>query len=248
MATRRAVTSIGSRELLRRQRQVRIRLAQLLAETRSDAGVARVELARAVGIDASYLWKIESGGAQPSLDLVVAIAAALGSDVGVRLFPGAGPRLVDRFQAPMIEELLRCLHRRWRGMPEVPVRRAHGIIDLVLDDHGRGIRIACECHSELRRLEEALRRAGEKASALDPLRADVGVSRMLLLRSTSATRDVARSFEATLAAAYPAKSADAVAALRTEAPWPGPSIVWVRLENGRAEILAGPPRGVRVGR
>lgn len=239
---------VRSRELDRRRRRLRSRLAQQLADARSDAGVARTTLARAAGIDPSYLWKIETAAAQPSLDLVVTIAAALGCEVGMRLFPASGPRLVDRFQAPMIEQLLRELHPRWRGRPEVPVLRAHGTIDLVLDDQHRGLRVACESHSELRRLEEVLRRAAEKASGLDPLHAGVAVSRMLLLRSTSATRAVARSFEATLAAAYPAKTADAVAALRSENTWPGPAIVWARVENGRAEILDGPPRGLRLGR
>jgi hypothetical protein len=71
---------------------------------------------------------------------------------------------------------------------------------------------------------------------------------MLLLRSTTSTRAVAQAYEATLAAAFPSRTAEAVAALRGEAAWPGPAIVWARVEAGRAEIMDAPPRGVRVGR
>jgi len=31
-------------------------------------------------------------------------------------------------------------------------------------------------------------------------------------------------------------------------PWPGDAIIWVRIEGETVELLAGPPRGVQVGR
>jgi hypothetical protein len=187
--------------------------------------------------------------ANASIAVLVAIAACLGADLGVRLFPVAGPRLHDRFQAPMIEALIRQLDHRWVARPEYAVPSARGVIDLVLGLRSGGLTIAYECHSELRRLEQVLRRSNEKAVALAGSDLpDATVSRLLLLRSTTETRDIARHFESTLAAAYPARSADALAALRDAAAvWPGPAIVWVRLEGGRADILDGPPRGVRLG-
>jgi hypothetical protein len=150
----------------------------------------------------------------------------------------------------MIEALLRQLDRRWVARPEFPVPSARGVIDLVLGLRSGGLTIACECHSELRRLEQVLRRSNEKAVVLEePGMPGKTVSRLLLLRSTAETRHVARHYESTLAAAYPARSADALAALRgAAADWPGPAIIWVRLEGGRADLLDGPPRGVRVGR
>ena len=109
--------------------------------------------------------------------------------------------------------------------------------------------IACEVHSELRRLELVLRRLGEKAEGLaGQLDGGTSVSRLLLVRSTMATRSIARAYEATLAAAFPARGDEAVAALRGEVVWPGPAIVWARLEGGGAQILDGPPRGVAIGR
>ena len=43
------------------------------------------------------------------------IAAALGCDLSVRLFPGTGPRIRDRIQVAMSEALLASLHPRWRA-------------------------------------------------------------------------------------------------------------------------------------
>jgi hypothetical protein len=62
-------------------------------------------------------------------------------------------------------------------------------------------------------------------------------------------RELARTFEATLASAYPARAVDVHRALTTAtAPWPGAGILWVVVEGGRASLLDRPPRGVRLGR
>jgi len=149
----------------------------------------------------------------------------------------------------MVEALIRTLDPTWRAWPELAVPRARGYIDLAIELRPRRSAIACEAHSELRSLDIVLRRLHEKALAL----AELGtfgreVSTLLLVRSTERTRDVARLHAATLAAAFPARSADAIAALRGTAAWPGPAIILVRLEGGRAEILDRPPRGIRLGR
>jgi hypothetical protein len=70
-----------------------------------------------------------------------------------------------------------------------------------------------------------------------------------LLRSTEATCEIARRYEATLDAAYPARAADAFAALTTPtALWPGAGILWIRLQDGTGTVLTHPPRGVALGR
>ena len=95
-----------------------------------------------------------------------------------------------------------------------------------------GLVVATEVESTIRRLEQQLRWAQDKADSLPSsaawaLMAPVDgprpvISRLLIVRSTRSTRDIARAFEATLAAAYPARAADVHAALTTaDAPWPG---------------------------
>ncbi|MEK6719686.1 MAG: helix-turn-helix transcriptional regulator [Chloroflexota bacterium] len=231
-----------------------------MAALRADSGASQAAVAVAAGIDRAHLSRIEAGTAQASVEVLVSVATALGADLGVRFFAGVGPRIRDRFQAPMIEALIRRLDGRWTATPEVPVvSPARGVVDLVLHERVAHVLVAVEAQSEIRRLEQQMRWLAEKQASLessDVHRAVVGItgsppdtSRMLLLRSTTSTRDIARRFAETLRAAFPASSADALAALSgSTRAWPGPTILWVRVERGEAVILDGPPRGVSVGR
>jgi hypothetical protein len=160
----------------------------------------------------------------------------------------------------MLQALLAIIHERWLPRPEVAVARpVRGVIDLVLDASDEPT-IACESQSELRRLEQQLRWSRAKADALQPATAGLQagspggletsrpVSRLLLLRSTVRTRATVAEYADLVAAAYPARTADAYAALTRDAPWPGDALLWSRVEDGRATILDRPPRGIAVGR
>ncbi len=244
----------------RKTRAIRHALGADLRALRVDAGVSQRAVARAAGLDSGYLSRIEAGTAEPSLTVLGVIAEALGADLSVRLRPGADVPIRDLTQARMIEALLGSLHPRWARFVEVPVLApTRGRVDLVLGDRAAGLLVAVEAQSELRRLEQQIGWAAEKAAAL--ARTDlaalarsgpdqpVAISRLLLLRSTARTRELARTFERTLAAAYPARTRDVLASLTTtEAAWPGAGIVWVRVEGRRVSLLLGPPRGVMLGR
>ena len=243
------IAKVGARSRARELRELRGRIGRQITDLRTDAGATVADLARCAEIDPAHLWRIEAGTANASVEALVSIASCLGSDLGVRMFPAAGPRIHDRFQAPMLEALLRRLGPQWHGQPEVPVAAVRGVIDLVLRRARDHLTVVCECHSELRRLELVLRRAAEKTDAVRA-QADVAssVSTLLLVRSTTATRAIVNAYASTVAAAFPARSADAVEALTGAAGWPGAAIVWARFERGRAVILDQPPRPVRVGR
>lgn len=246
-----------ARETRRLSMRMHRRVGDDVTRLRLDAGISRADLAVAVGVHRSHIDRIEAGTARPSLDVLLAIGIALGADVGVRYFDGSGPRLHDRFQAPMIESFIRAIDRRWAVQLEVAVTQpARGVIDLVLMDRRGTTIVASEVQSELRRLEQQLRWANEKVEGLlakqperDHEPNNPVVSSLLILRSTVSTRELARRFEATLATAYPARCADVIAALTTpDAPWPGPGVVWMRVERGVASLLPAPPRGVTLGR
>jgi hypothetical protein len=67
----------------------------------------------------------------------------------------------------MIEALLAILHARWVRFPEIPIARpVRGSIDLVLGGPGQDLLIASEFESELRRVEQQLRRSQDKAAGL----------------------------------------------------------------------------------
>ncbi len=139
-----------------------------------------------------------------------------------------------------------------------PTDQLRGSIDLVLGLDYLPLLVAAEVHSELRSLEQTLRWANEKAAALGSSAVGatfgstgrpVAISRLLVLRSTRSTREIARTFETTLRAAYPASTGDAVASLTTDrAPWPGAAVIWMSVEGRFVTLYKGPPRGVALGR
>ena len=236
------------------------RVGQEVRSMRGDVGVSERALARVAGIDESHLHRIETADREPSIQALSRLAAALGGEVSIRIYPGTGPRIRDRVQARMVEALLAILDDRWTRLLEVALERpVRGVIDLVLGDPAADLLIASEFESTIRRLEQQVRWSGEKAAALPnadavrPARADPAVppqvSRLLVLRSTIANRELAATFERTLATAYPARAADAYRALTTaHAPWPGPAILWATIDGRSTRIMDAPPRGVTLGR
>lgn len=104
-------------------------------QMRLDAGISLAELARIVDVHPSHIARTEAGRAKPSLEVLTAIGIALGADFSLRFFPGSGPQLHDRFQALMVEALIRELDSRWQVELEVPIwDPARGVIDVVLTD------------------------------------------------------------------------------------------------------------------
>jgi transcriptional regulator with XRE-family HTH domain len=218
---------------------------------REDAGFSQAFLAREAGICPSYLSYIEAGLREPSLEVLLRLGAVLGADLSIRYFPNTGPTVRDRLQLVMGEGLLPVLAGRWLVAAEVGVYRpVRGVIDFVLEDRAAPDTVATEILSDLRRVEQQVRWQNQKADALAATPEQEGrhVSRLLVLRNTTTMREIARASQATLHAAYPARTCDAVEALRRDAAWPGSAVVWMRLDHGSATLLDAPPRGVALGR
>lgn len=253
---------MGSRTKLqqtadRRSRERRRAIGVELRTAREDQGIAQRRLAEEAGIDPAHLARIEAGTVRASLEALERVAAGLGGDLGVRYFPNAGSRLRDGVQAAIVEALVARRHAVWASFAEVPVHRpARGVIDVVLARRDQPLVIAVEVHSQVRRLEQLLRWTSLKRESLPS--ADLWqhvaagtsptISSSLILRSTAATRSVARDHAATLRSAFPAASAEALSALLHGAPWPGPALIWADVAGGRATLRPHPPRGVDVGR
>ena len=225
-------------------------LAEDLRRLREDAAVSQRALARVSGIDQSVISRAEAGLEVPRIDTYARLAAALGADLSARLYPNTGPAIRDRHQARIVEALVQGLHDRWRVWPEVGVRQpVRGWIDAVLVDADPPLVVATEVELSLSRLEQAIRWATAKADALDSSRAwPFGVSgqapmvdRLLVVRATRATREVAATFAETLHAAYPADPWQALASLRGATPWPGPTLLWAVERRGGAVVLTAKP-------
>jgi transcriptional regulator with XRE-family HTH domain len=237
-----------------------------MRQAREDAAISLSRLAREAGVSKGYLHALEGGQEHPSLETLTKLAAALGSRINVRLEPGIGPLIRDHIQAAMVQGLIQALHPRWKRFLEVAVHRpVRGVIDLVLHDPDEPMLIASEAQSELRRLEQQVRWSRAKADALaeggatelaelfaSTERNEGGnvppVSRLLLLRSTRATHEVVATYADLLAAAFPARHADALAALTGTAAWPGPALARMIVAKGIGSLRDAPPRGVRLGR
>ncbi len=235
----------------RRLRRVVQDLADTIVRQRLDSGVSQIALAGAAGVSRAYLCEIEAGRAMPSLDVLARLAAALGGEVSVRIYPGSGPMVRDHLQVAMVEALLQMTDRSWGPRLEVPVAApTRGFADLLLHDPSRGQAVEVEIHSQLRRVEQQLRWSQAKAEALSlSLPPGTEMHRLLLLRSTETNRRLVAVNQTLFATAFPASVRAAHAALRDAAVrWPGPVLLWATVTSGRARILATSPRGIRVGR
>ena len=223
-------------------------------DLRIDAGASLRAVAERAGIDFGYLAQVERGDREPSISVLAAIAEVLGVDLSMRLYPNTGPIVRDHIQARIVEELLRIAHPRWRRLTEVPVYKpARGRIDVVLHDPQPAVVVATEVHSQVRRLEQQLGWARLKAESMPS--ADFWrfadsptVGQLLVIRSTRATRELARRFETTLRAAYPAPAAEVFAAVTGDGTWPGDGLLWADVTDDAALILDRAPRGVALGR
>ncbi|HET8787034.1 MAG TPA: helix-turn-helix transcriptional regulator [Candidatus Limnocylindrales bacterium] len=225
-----------------------------LDRARLDGGISLRRLSAASGVSLGHLSELFAGDREPSVSVLTAISRALGGHLSIRFYPSGGPQIRDRIQAPIVEELLHVAHPTWDRVVELPVTRpTRGFIDVVFDRSTDTV--ATEVESRLGRLEQQIRRAEEKARSLPSsdlwsrLDGDRHIHRLLVLRSTAATREIARRFEATLGAAYPARAIDLYAALtQPDRAWPGDGILWADVRGDEVRILPRPPRGVSLGR
>jgi transcriptional regulator with XRE-family HTH domain len=249
------------RDALRNARELRRAIGREIRQAREDLGISLSRLAEMAGTTKGYLHQIEAGERAASVEMLARISAALGGRLGVRVEPGTGPVVRDHIQAAMIQATVAELHQRWRRFLEVAVHRpVRGVIDLVLNDPAEGVVIAGEAQSQMHRVEQQLRWSGAKADALlvggsevgavigqvanDASSQSRGISRLLLLRSTRANREVVATYRDLFAATYPASHADAIAALTGTAAWPGSAIVWLDVTADVGRILTREPRGL----
>lgn len=230
----------------RRTSRVRDDVAEQLRRLTDDAGLTARSLAAAAGLSPQYVARILAGSERPTLEAYGRLAAVLGADLSVRLYPNTGPAIRDRHQAPVLEFLLGVRHPRWRPFTEVGTRSpSRGWIDVAFHEPRERILVATEIQEGLHRIEQLVRWSQAKAESLpswdgwDRLGEAPDISRLLVVRRTRATRAVAAEFADQLRVAYPAHPDDAVAALTGIARWPGPALAWIVEEAGRVRLASG---------
>lgn len=221
-------------------------LVEQLRQLRDDAGISIRQLAAAAGLTYPYVARVLAGAENPTPEAYGRLAGVLGADFSMRLYPNTGPAIRDRHEAPILECLLQARHPRWQPFIEVAVQRpSRGWIDVAFHELRERVIVATEIQGALNRLEQLIRWSAAKADALPSwdgwtqLGEDPAISRLLVVRRTRATRQVAAEFAGQLRVAYPAHPDDAITALTGTAAWPGPALVWAVIENGKARLVGG---------
>jgi transcriptional regulator with XRE-family HTH domain len=222
------------------------RFREDLRSQMADAGLSARRLADAADIDHGFLGRILCGEVKPSVETMARLSLALNSDLSLKLFPNAGPHIRDRWQAPMLEEVLRVRNPRWEPYPEAFVTRpVSGWIDVALHERRERALVATELQSELRRLEQLIRWQAAKAASLpswegyDRLGEEPRISQLLIVRRTRATRAVAAEYQGQLRAAFPAHPDDAIAALTGTSRWPGAALAWIVVDARGGRLVPG---------
>lgn len=230
----------------RRTLGTRQALVDQVTRLRDDAGLSTRQLASGAGLSERYVGRILAGTERPTLEAYGRLAAVLGGDLTVRVYPNTGPAIRDRHQALILECLLGVRHARWHPFAEVAVQRpSRGCIDVAFHEPRERVIVATEIQSALHRLEQLIRWSAAKADSLPswdgwPRLGDApAISQLLVVRRTRATRQIATEFAAQLRVAYPAHPDDALASLTATLPWPGAAFIWAVIENGTARLLSG---------
>ncbi len=111
-----------------------LRFGARLRELRNSRGLTQADLAHQAHVTASYVWRLESGGAAPGIDLLDRLATALGTTAADLLPasepPDSLPVLRDQarklFEKIMVEgdrETLLLLNPLLNRLLESPTRR-----------------------------------------------------------------------------------------------------------------------------
>ncbi|MCE9561786.1 MAG: helix-turn-helix domain-containing protein [Planctomycetes bacterium] len=103
-----------SRKKRVKQEECVTRFAARLKEVRASRGMTQVELAKKAQVTASYIWRLESGGAAPGIDLVERLAVALGTTTHDLLPLTAPPdtlALLQEQAKSLFERLLKATDR-----------------------------------------------------------------------------------------------------------------------------------------
>jgi transcriptional regulator with XRE-family HTH domain len=177
--------------------RLRTSLADELRTVRIGAGLSQADVARAAHLSKAELSRIERGAAPwVSIDALCRIAAPLGLDLSVRLFP-AGEPIRDRAQQPLLARLRSRLapDLRWKPEAVMPLPGDRRAWDAMI--HGAGWRLAVEAESRLHDIQALERRIALKQ------RDDGNVDVLLLVNATRANRAVLATQRDSLRARLP---------------------------------------------
>jgi hypothetical protein len=178
------------------------------------------EVGSAAGVSRTKVWRLESGlGGEMPLSSLSQVAAAVGLEASLRLFPGGDP-IRDAAHVVLLGRLHARIHGdlRWRTEVPLPIVGDQRAWDATIA--GLGFIIGVEAETRIRDLQAATRRVNlkQRDGELDHV--------ILLVADTRSNRLALRLGSADLMGAFPISQRDCLRALR-EGRDPGGSSVIV---------------------
>jgi transcriptional regulator with XRE-family HTH domain len=204
------------REGHRRAATVLRRFGSELRLARAAAGLTQQRLGELAGVSQSFVSLVERGRRRPDWSTACALAAGVGHELSVRLFPVRSVSLRDSGQYAAVQQIVQLAHPLWRASMEVPVAPGDArAADLLLISSDEVLHI--EVERALVDLQAQLRAAQRKRSVLAdgydrPVRLVIG------LPDTRRARSIVRSLQPAIQAALPQTSAQARRAIRSGMP------------------------------
>ncbi len=191
----------------------RVRTGRELRDARESAGLSLRDVGRAVGISHSQASRIERGLVRdPSLDALTRLAAGVGCELSLRLYPVGDP-LRDTAHSRLLERFRIELHPSLTIRHEVPIGRDGDLRAWDAVVSGTGWRIAVEAETRLVDAQALLRRLALK-------RRDAAMAHaILLVADTRANRTALAAMRTVLIAEFPVAGRATLRALRA-GEWP----------------------------
>jgi len=207
------------------------RVGRDLRTARLTLGQSQEDIGRRAGIAQSTLSEIERGVFAADLITLFQIAASVGLQPVLNLYPNGRVRLRDTGQLAIANLLIDRAGPAWRPILEHPIGQAPDLraADLVLVSPGEVLDL--EIERNLADVQAQLRSGMLKRDALAE-RYQVQVRFVLVLPDTHRLRGIVAETPA-LRAVLPMGSADVLAAIRKGSPLGGDGLLWVRERDAR---------------
>jgi transcriptional regulator with XRE-family HTH domain len=198
---------------------------------RRALGWTQSNVARRAGVAQASVSRLEAGNVHLTVRVVTSIVAALGHELGIKLFPGDGVGLRDSGQLSLARALREQAHPTWRTTLEAPVSpNSRQAADMLLCDSRGGIHI--ELESNLVDFQAQLRSGQLKRDALQE-RIGQPISFVLALRDSPHNRAAVGAHLGVIRAALPAQPREVMNAIRSGAYLARDGLLWLRPSRSR---------------